>query len=280
MEPSPLRSQQEGPSTRNLPQMQSLYDSTFLGDDCLLSSIMELPNKSDADDLLSSLGPAVDPTPSTDSAIDSKRSLQDFVSFYNDKRSRPMNAVTADKEESTARFRPYQDKQWRAQFQRLIQYKMKHGHCCVPHSYKEDPMLARWVKRQRYQYKKFKDGNPSSTITTARIQELESIGFVWHSHASAWLEKFNELKAYQQKTGHCNVPSDYPENRALSSWVKCQRRQYKLFSAGSSSMTIDRLQALESLGFVFEPQLVSTRRVGLDIVDAYREVSSIINNNY
>ncbi|CAJ1951440.1 unnamed protein product [Cylindrotheca closterium] len=79
-------------------------------------------------------------------------------------------------EESTARFRPHQEKQWQAQFRKLVQFKLVNGHCCVPHSYSSDPILARWVKRQRYQYKKFHDCDPTSTMTTRRIQELESIG--------------------------------------------------------------------------------------------------------
>mmetsp|Transcript_5884 Transcript_5884/g.13954 ORF Transcript_5884/g.13954 Transcript_5884/m.13954 type:complete len:231 (-) Transcript_5884:20-712(-) len=93
--------------------------------------------------------------------------------------------------ESIARFRPCQDKKWNGSFQRLIKFKNEFGHCCVPHSYAEDPALARWVKRQRHQYKKFKDNDPSSTLTTSRLEQLESVGFVWQSHAAAWLEKLN-----------------------------------------------------------------------------------------
>ncbi|CAJ1970394.1 unnamed protein product [Cylindrotheca closterium] len=178
------------------------------------------------------------------------------IGFLQVKRQRTSQLPTILDEESAARFRPYQEKQWRDQFQKLIQYKLKNGHCCVPHSYSKDPILARWVKRQRYQYKKFSDNNPTSTMTTRRIQELESIGFIWQSHASAWLEKLNDLKVFKQRMGHCNVPSHYPENASLSTWVKCQRRQYKLNTSGaSSSMTLERCRVLQSLSFVFEPQL-------------------------
>ncbi|CAJ1956931.1 unnamed protein product [Cylindrotheca closterium] len=161
-----------------------------------------------------------------------------------------------DGDEVMARFRPYQESKWRTQFKRLVQFKFEHGHCCVPHSSPEDPILARWVKRQRYQFKKLNDGDTTSTMTTHRIQDLESIGFVWHSHNSAWQEKVNELIAFKQIKGHCNVPSHYPRNAALSTWVKCQRRQYKRFINGSlsSNMTMGRLQMLESLGFVFDIQ--------------------------
>ncbi|CAJ1937634.1 unnamed protein product [Cylindrotheca closterium] len=166
-----------------------------------------------------------------------------------------------DNEESIARFRPYQENQWRIQFKKLIEFKLKNGHCCVPHSFPEDPILARWVKRQRYQYKKLNEKDPSSTMTTRRIEELESVGFVWHSHAAAWMEKLNDLKAFKAQTGHCNVPSHYPENVQLSTWVKCQRRQYKLYISGASSnMTVQRFEALEDLGFVFDIRNKSSKK--------------------
>ncbi|CAJ1956933.1 unnamed protein product [Cylindrotheca closterium] len=169
-------------------------------------------------------------------------------------RTSPVQATSANEEEVMARFRPYQETQWRSQFKKLVEYKFEHGHCCVPHSYPEDPILARWVKRQRYQFKKLNDNDPTSTMTSRRIQDLDSIGFVWHSHASAWQEKVNELMAFKQANGHCNVPSHYPKNAALSTWVKCQRRQWKRFIRGisPSPMTMDRIQLLESLGFVFD----------------------------
>jgi len=159
----------------------------------------------------------------------------------------------ASEETGVMRFRPYQDHQWRVMYKKLVQYTLKNGHCCVPHSYQDDPMLARWVKRQRYQYKKFEDNDPTSTMTTHRIQQLDSIGFVWHSHASAWQTKLNELKAFENLTGHCNVPSNYTKNPSLSAWTRCQRRQYRLWRSGcSSTMTIQRCEQLESLGFSFE----------------------------
>ena len=192
---------------------------------------------------------------SVDDFIGSKRRLRDIFEDVQDHqvpslhKRRRVDSV----DETTARFRPYQEQQWRKQLKKVIEYKLENGHCCVPHSYPEDPVLARWVKRQRYQCKKFNDGDATSTMTHRRIQELESIGFVWHSHAAAWMEKFNELKAFKLRNGHCNVPSHYPENVSLSTWVKCQRRQYKLcVNGGASSMTMKRYQALEALGFVFE----------------------------
>ncbi|CAJ1936107.1 unnamed protein product [Cylindrotheca closterium] len=253
MEPLPMRPEHQ--DTHDGSPTQSIFDSIFLKEDFSGSFFKEELNMTKNHDTTTSLGQGL-----ITIADSSSRSPEAFFSRQSQsplKRKRT-SRMTSPNEESTARFRPYQEQQWRAQFQKLVQYKLEHGHCSVPHAYPEDPILARWVKRQRYQYKKFNDNNPTSTMTTCRIQELESIGFIWHSHASAWLEKLNDLRAFKQRTGHCNVPSDYPANVGLSTWVKCQRRQYKLYMARSSSSSAaatHRFQVLDSLGFLFEPQL-------------------------
>jgi hypothetical protein len=177
--------------------------------------------------------------------------LSDMCAPSQSKRQRI--SLNDSSEEMLMRFRPYQDRQWRGMFQKLIQYKLQHGHCCVPHSYQDDQKLARWVKRQRYQHKKFEDKDPTSTMTADRIEELNTIGFVWHSHASAWQTKLNELKEFEQRKGHCNVPSNYPTNPPLAAWIRCQRRHCRLWKADSNSaMTQQRYDLLESLGFDFE----------------------------
>ena len=56
--------------------------------------------------------------------------------------------------------------------------------------------------------------------------------------------------AYKERHGHCNVPSNYSEDPALGSWVKSQRRNYKLLRQGlPSNMTRERFSQLQALGF-------------------------------
>ena len=90
-------------------------------------------------------------------------------------------------------------------------------------------------------------------MTTARIEMLENIGFVWDSHAIAWEERLQELKQFQAKFGHCNVPSNYEKSQPLAVWIKRQRREAKSFWKGEkSTITIDRFNALRELGFTWE----------------------------
>jgi hypothetical protein len=147
------------------------------------------------------------------------------------------------------RFRPYQAGQWAERFTDLCVYREKHGNCLVPHTYKENLPLARWVKRQRYQYKLMIEGK-SSTMTEERVKALEEIGFIWDSQGAAWGERLEELKEFRSTYMHCNVPSNYSENPQLATWVKCQRRQYKLHMEGkASNMTPQRIDDLETVGF-------------------------------
>jgi hypothetical protein len=112
------------------------------------------------------------------------------------------------------------------------------------------------VKRQRYQYRIKIEGKRSS-MTRERLEALQELGFTWDSHSVAWLERWRELAEFKQWYGHTNVPKKYPENSQLAIWVKCQRRRYKLYAAGKkSSITPDRIELLNSLGFVFNPRSV------------------------
>ena len=69
------------------------------------------------------------------------------------------------------------EEQWMEMYQRLVNYKKKYGHTCVPNKWKEDPKLANWVASQRSDYSKAK-------ISHKRTELLKSIGFVWRTAAA------------------------------------------------------------------------------------------------
>lgn len=158
------------------------------------------------------------------------------------------------------RFRPYQAGQWSEKFEEVCEYKDKMGHCLVPHTFHENLALARWVKRQRYQYKLMLECK-SSTMTPDRVKALDEIGFVWDSQGAAWGERLGELQQFRQTYMHCNVPSNFNDNPRLATWIKCQRRQYKLYMHGKpSNMTPQRIQHLENLGFEWELRTYKKQR--------------------
>lgn len=168
--------------------------------------------------------------------------------------------MPALKPKNGPRFREFQEDQWQSKFQELMKYKEEHGDCLVPHRYSENTSLGRWVKRQRYQYKLWQEGIPS-TMTCERAQALASIGFIWDSQSAAWEEHLNDLKCFQALHGHCNVPSLSPEHAKLSTWIKCQRRQYKLYNEGQpSNMTQHRISELEKIGFQWDARASKKRK--------------------
>jgi hypothetical protein len=154
---------------------------------------------------------------------------------------------------STNRFRQYQSDQWNDRFQDLIDFKKQTGHCLVPHNHLPNKKLAQWVKRQRYQFK-LNNMSRRSTLTGIRQEALDEMGFAWDSHKAAWIERIEALKLFKAEYAHCNIPSNY-DDRALAVWVKCQRRQYKLYTKGSkSTMTEERFRELEGMNFDWNPR--------------------------
>lgn len=188
-----------------------------------------------------------EPTPLPEAPLDATASV--VTPAKSRKRERE---VSDDDTEAEKRFRSYQTGQWAEKFDELVEYRKLHGHCLVPHTFKENLPLARWVKRQRYQYKLLQEGK-ASTMTCERVAALEGIGFVWDSQGAAWGERLDELRQFRQAFRHCNVPSNFAENPQLATWIKCQRRQYKLYMEGKqSNMTPERINELEKLGFEWE----------------------------
>ena len=124
------------------------------------------------------------------------------------------------------KFRAYQAENWTEKFEELLRFREENGHCLVPNCHPENPALAQWTKRQRYQYKLKMDGK-RSTITDERVRALDEAGFVWDSHKAVWAERLEELKEFKKQYKHCNVPSRYKPNHQLAIWVKRQRRQWK-----------------------------------------------------
>jgi hypothetical protein len=93
------------------------------------------------------------------------------------------------------------------------------------------------------------------------LEILDNVGFIWDSHEVNWREKYQMLVEYKEANGDCNVPSNHKDKK-LATWVKCQRRQHKLYiDKRSSSMTPDRIADLDKIGFNWEIRHVVTKKV-------------------
>jgi len=155
--------------------------------------------------------------------------------------------------EKRAVWRGEKKDQWNKKFELLQWYKEEHGNCLVPGSYSIDSAnLGDWVKTQRREYRKLQQGLQSA-MTPERIVKLESIGFYWNFSDGKWSKSFELLRKFKEEHGDCLVPSNYlVDGFKLYTWVTTQREQYRKLQKGlQSSVTPDRIAALESIDFVW-----------------------------
>lgn len=111
------------------------------------------------------------------------------------------------------------NRRWKERYEDLVAFQKRFGNCCVPSQWWENPPLAQWVKRQRYQLRLRKEGM-HSTMTTQREALLNDLGFTWDPHTAIWEERLDELEKFRDVHGHCNVPTKCPENPQLAIWAK------------------------------------------------------------
>lgn len=116
------------------------------------------------------------------------------------------------------------------------------------------PMPPSVTKQQQYnQYSmtSMMESNEKKRKEMSPVPQPSKVRFRSHQ-AESWMEKYEELLDFRLSNGHCLVPNQYPANPSLAEWVKRQRYQYKLKGMGKhSSMSDDRVVALEKLGFVW-----------------------------
>jgi hypothetical protein len=160
------------------------------------------------------------------------------------------------------------DAGWEAQLAKLKVYKRRHGDCCVPQRWAEDPRLGGWVDTQRQRKRKLDRGELSNGMTAERAAKLEALGFAWELSAAAisiqnskgasddarWEAQLAKLKVYKRRHGDCNVPKRWAEDPRLGSWVGTQRKCKRKLDRGelSNGMTAERAAKLEALGFAWE----------------------------
>mmetsp|Transcript_19660 Transcript_19660/g.31854 ORF Transcript_19660/g.31854 Transcript_19660/m.31854 type:complete len:299 (+) Transcript_19660:1-897(+) len=173
---------------------------------------------------------------------------------------------------------------WMTKYKMLKEYAEENGRCIFPPSSRG---LGRWVRDQRYQYKKKLRGG-HTRISPERIQKLNEIGFEWvvskirerdamkgktssgdasageggteHSlvdgdsipsavprDESLDEDNFDKLVEFRDAHGHCDVPLSDAE---LGPWVKDLRAAYAMHSEeDGASLSANFIERLEEIGF-------------------------------
>ena len=157
---------------------------------------------------------------------------------------------------SSSRTRSY-DQRWKSRFQDLVKYKLTHGDCIVPKSYK-DKGLHSWVRKQRILKKDFDLGLASDeSMTQERVNALNSVGFAWvvghQSNDVGWESNFQQLVVFKSQYGHTRVPQSY--DKTLHKWVlnqRCRRRLLEDKGEGKAKgMTWTRIEKLDAIDFAW-----------------------------
>mmetsp|Transcript_11370 Transcript_11370/g.17591 ORF Transcript_11370/g.17591 Transcript_11370/m.17591 type:complete len:451 (-) Transcript_11370:1235-2587(-) len=104
------------------------------------------------------------------------------------------------------------------------------------------------------------DGTPMEPGTPSKKMEVQK-----QKRDEVWKSRYNELVAYKLQNGDTNVPTkNYKPNPQLAHWVHTQRtrrRAWDAGKAGAGDLTQERIDALDSIGFQWNPG----RRVNDDL---------------
>ncbi len=146
----------------------------------------------------------------------------------------------------------------------MLRFKEVHGHTRVPRIFPEDPVLGRWVHRQRRAYAAELDRAAGrkpkciARINPDRIKTLMRIGFEWKLVTKDWWdERFAALRRFVKEFGHARVPRTYEGDPVLGRWVHTQRNAYvaeQERKAGrhvtcKARITDARIEKLRRIGF-------------------------------
>jgi superfamily II DNA or RNA helicase len=96
--------------------------------------------------------------------------------------------------------------------------------------------LSDWLSKQRTAYRQ-------GLLSSERQKALENFGMNWDMTPIAWEERFEELKAYRNRFGDCNVPYEWPENIEMARWFGKQQTAYR-----RGELEESKLRKLEDLG--------------------------------
>ena len=138
--------------------------------------------------------------------------------------------------------------QWNIMFQELVKYKKEHGDCNVPvKSEGKCKELGKWVDNQRVRY--IKGG-----MLEDRVKQLNAIGFDWYPLVTQWNQIYEALQEFHKIFKHFHVPKNYEPCIGLARWIQTQRREYRKFvNSERTSMSEERIDKLESIGFEWNP---------------------------
>lgn len=126
-----------------------------------------------------------------------------------------------------------QEARWLEKLEELRAFKEQHGHIEV-----SSQSLRAWFKQQRKRW---------DLLSPEKREILLELGFDLDPIGTAWQKRIDELSAYVEVHGHCNVMRN--ENESLAQFLSGVRAAYQ-----KGKLVPERIAALEKLGIVWGDQ--------------------------
>ena len=123
-------------------------------------------------------------------------------------------------------------------FEALLLFREKHGHCRVPQKFPETKSLNTWCGNIRKAYF-------GGWLPAEKKERLESIGFIWNIVDAQWQETYETLKTFVINNGWDKL---YSQNKVLHQWVSKNRNNYK-----QGKISEERVMLLNKLGISWLP---------------------------
>jgi len=128
----------------------------------------------------------------------------------------------------------------------LIKYKEEHGDCNVSQREEED-RLGPFCHYMRYYHKQGK-------LSDEQAKKLADIGFSFNVIDTRWSEKYEEMVAFKEENGNCDLPLGH----SLYAWVMYQKQAFK-----SGKLAEDRIDLLRQINFNLDrPSRASRKSAG------------------
>ena len=170
--------------------------------------------------------------------------------------SAPFDAPTTAPSDASTTATSEREINWNCMFNKLVDFKNKHGHTYVRRQ--EGGImktLREWVRNQRKTYSKVQSGKVASNSTfEERVRKLTEIGFDWNRERdSNWNCMFEQLVDFKHRHGHTFVPQKEGGVKVpLGEWVWTQRKTFikvRIDKAESNPIFEERVRKLTEIGF-------------------------------
>jgi hypothetical protein len=138
---------------------------------------------------------------------------------------------------------------WNTQYEKLVEFKRKNGHCLVPRKRcQEDASLAWWVERQRRRH-------AHNKMQQDQKELLDELEFVWNVGDHTWHLHYQKLVAFKRQHGHCLAAFMHKEDVSLYNWVSLQGTNHT-----RNKMRTDREELLDELGISWKADTLAAAR--------------------